>query len=100
MVDSTHQSNHCDEEKEDSYSNDSSNDVDVGHQTQALAPSSHSNEQQAHQHIDHVESAQRILGAGKATTNHLPSSGDPSDPKDLGEGTGDRLLRPPQLLSL
>lgn len=49
MVDSTHQSNHCDEEKEDSYSNDSSNDVDVGHQTQALAPSSHSNEQQAHQ---------------------------------------------------
>lgn len=38
-------------------------------------------------HVDHVESAQRILGAGKATTNHLPSFGDPSGPKDLGGGS-------------
>lgn len=38
-------------------------------------------------HVDHVESAQRILGAGKATANHLPSFGDPSGPKDLGGGS-------------
>lgn len=87
VVDSTHQSSHRDEEKEDSHSNDSSDDVDAGYQTQALTPSSHSNEQQAYQHVDHVERAQRILGAGKATANHLPSFRDPSGPKDLGGGS-------------
>lgn len=38
-------------------------------------------------HVDHVERAQRILGAGKATANHLPSFRDPSGPKDLGGGS-------------
>lgn len=38
-------------------------------------------------HVDHVESAQCILGAGKATANHLPSFGDPSGPKHSGGGS-------------
>lgn len=86
VVDSTHQSSHRNEKKEDSHGYDSSDDVDAGHQTQAFSPSSHSNEQQAYQHVDHVERTQRILGAGKASADHLPSFGDPSGPKDLGGG--------------
>ena len=38
-------------------------------------------------HVDHVESAQRIFGAGEATANHLPGSGDPGGPKDSGGGS-------------
>lgn len=49
MVDSTHQPSHSDEKKEDSHGNDSSDDMDAGHQTQALTPRSNSNEQQAYQ---------------------------------------------------
>lgn len=49
MVDSTYQSSNRDEKKEDSHCNDSSDDMDAGHQTQALSPCSHSNEQQAYQ---------------------------------------------------
>lgn len=49
VIDSTHQPSHGDEKEEDSHSNDSSDDVDAGHQTEALTPSSHSNEQQAYQ---------------------------------------------------
>lgn len=45
VVNSTDQSSHCDEQEEDSHSNDSSDDMDAGHQTQALTPSSHSDEQ-------------------------------------------------------
>lgn len=45
VVNGTHQSSHCDEQEEDPHSNDSSDDVDAGHQTQALSPSSHSDEQ-------------------------------------------------------
>lgn len=56
MVDSTHQSSHGDEKKEDPHGNDSSDDVDAGHQAQALPPSSHSNEQQAHQ----LQEAERV----------------------------------------
>lgn len=38
-------------------------------------------------HVDHVQRAQRVLGTGKATANHLPSFGDPNGPKDLGGGS-------------
>lgn len=49
VVDSTHQSSYRDEKKEDSHSNDSSDDVYAGYETKALSPGSHSNEQQAYQ---------------------------------------------------
>lgn len=49
MVDSAHQPSNRDEKKEDSHRDDSSDDVDAGHQTQALGPRSHSNEQEAYQ---------------------------------------------------
>lgn len=67
VVDSTQQSGHCDEKKEDSHSNDSSDDMDAGHQTQALTPSSHSNEQQAYQ-LQEMESRMhlRILACSTA----------------------------------
>lgn len=45
VVNSTHEPSHCNQEKEDSHRNDSSNDMNTGHQTQALAPGSHANEQ-------------------------------------------------------
>lgn len=45
VVHGAHQSCHRNEEKEDSHSNDSSNDVDARHHTEALAPGSHANEQ-------------------------------------------------------
>jgi hypothetical protein len=48
VVRGAHQSCHRDEEKEDSHSNDSSNDVNARHHTEALAPGSHANEQKAH----------------------------------------------------
>lgn len=67
VVDSTHQSSHRDEEKEDSHSNDSSDDVDAGYQTQALTPSSHSNEQQAYQLQETgQDTSQRIPGCSTA----------------------------------
>lgn len=92
VVRGAHQSCHRDEEKEDSHSNDSSNDVNARHHTEALAPGSHANEQKAHKHINHVESAQRIPGTGKSAANHLPRSGDPNGPKTCGEGIEDRLV--------
>ena len=49
VVDSTYQSSNRDEKKEHPHRNDSSDDMDAGHQTQALSPRSHSNEQQAYQ---------------------------------------------------
>lgn len=49
VVDSTYQPSNRDEKKEDSHCNNSSDDMDAGHQTQALSPCSYSNEQQAYQ---------------------------------------------------
>lgn len=45
VVHRAHETCHCNEEKEDTHSNDSSNNVNAGHQTQALAPGSHADEQ-------------------------------------------------------
>lgn len=61
VVDSTHQSSHGDEKKEDSHGYDSSDDVDAGHQTQAFSPSSHSNEQQAYQLWETEQDASQIV---------------------------------------
>lgn len=79
MVDSTHQPSHSDEKKEDSHGNDSSDDMDAGHQTQALTPRSNSNEQQAYQLQDiekqdtsqnsSVQHSQRPYRAPRTKTN-------------------------------
>lgn len=66
VVDSTHQASHGDEKKEDSHSNDSSDDVDAGHQTQTLTPSSHSNEQQA----DQLQGTEQVTSQKNSSVQH------------------------------
>lgn len=74
VVDSTHQSCHRDEKKEDSHSNDSSDDVDAGHQTQALTPSGHSNEQQTYQ-LRETESRTHLRAPARSTAKGLTAPG-------------------------
>lgn len=45
VVNGPHEASYRDEEEEDPHGDDSSDDVNAGHQTQALAPGGHANEQ-------------------------------------------------------
>lgn len=45
VVNGPHEASHRDEEEEDPHGDDSSDDVNAGHQTQAFAPGGHANEQ-------------------------------------------------------
>lgn len=71
VVDGSDEAHDGDEQQEEAHRNHSPDDVDTGHQTEAFPPGSHSDQQQPHQHIHHVEGAERIFRAGEAPADHL-----------------------------